>query len=102
MAWSKSWQLQLAGTKCGSLLLKGNSSFADEHELFINNNPLDGFEIVKDLGVLMDSKLNFSAQIDSIVVKAKQRIFLIFKSFESRDVTLFVFAYKTYILLILD
>jgi hypothetical protein len=82
--------------------LKGNSSFVDEHELLINNNPLGVLEIVKDLGVLVDSKLNFSAQIDSIVVKAKQRIFLIFKSFESRDVTLFVFAYKTYILPILD
>ena len=51
---------------------------------------------------MVDSKLNFSVQIDSIVVKAKQRIFFIFKSFESRYVTLFVFAYKTYILPILD
>ena len=102
MAWSKSWQLQLAVSKCGSLLLKGNSSFVDKHELFMNYNPLDVHERVKDLGVLVDSNLNFSAQIDSIVVKAKQRTFLIFKSFESRDVTLFVFAYKTCILPILD
>jgi hypothetical protein len=101
-AWSKAWQLQLAVSKCGSILLKGNSPFADINELFIDNNPLAVLHCIKDLGVLVDSKLNFSAHIDSIVVKAKQRIYLIFKSFQSREVALFVFAFKTYILPIVD
>jgi Reverse transcriptase (RNA-dependent DNA polymerase)/Endonuclease-reverse transcriptase len=102
VAWSKSWQLQLAISKCGSILLKGNSYFEDVNELFIDNNPLAVLESIKDLGVLVDCKLNFSAEIDSIVTRAKQRMFLLFKSFQSRDVTLFVFAYKTYILPILE
>ena len=102
ISWSKTWQLQLAVAKCSSLLLKGKSSFIDEQELFINDDPLAVLDVVKDLGVLVDSKLNFSAQIDSIVAKAKQRIYLIFKSFESRDIILFVFAFKTYILPIVE
>jgi len=101
-AWSKSWQLQLAISKCGKILLKGNSNFVDENDLLIGDNPLAVLESIKDLGILVDSKLNFSAQIDSIVSRAKQRMFLIFKSFQSRDVTLFVFAYKTYILPIIE
>ena len=53
-------------------------------------------------GVLVDSKLTFSDHIDSVVAKAKKRMFLIFKSFESRDIQLFVFAFKTYILPIVE
>jgi len=40
VSWSKLWQLQLAVPKCGSILLKGYSSFEDEHELYIDDCPL--------------------------------------------------------------
>ena len=102
VSWSKSWQLQLSVPKCGSVLLKGKSPFEDTNELVIDNNPLAVFESVKDLGVILDNKLSFSLHIDGVVSKAKQRMFLIFKSFVSRDIGLLMFAYKAYILPIVD
>src|ERR1043165_4915324 len=102
VSWSKSWQLQLSVPKCGSVLLKGKSPFEDTNELVIDNNPLAVFESVKDLGVILDNNLSFSLHIDGVVSKAKQRMFLIFKSFVSRDIGLLAFAYKAYILPIVD
>jgi ribonucleases P/MRP protein subunit RPP40 len=101
-AWADKWQLRLSTSKCGSLLLNNNSWFEDETNLLLGNNSLAVFDTVKDLGVIVDSNLSFSPHIDSVISKAKQRIYLIFKSFESRDIALFTFAYKTYILPILD
>ena len=83
-------------------MLKNNSWFEDETNLLLGDNSLTVFDTVKDLGVLVDSNLSFSPHIDSVISKAKQRMYLIFKSFESRDIALFTFAYKTYILPILD
>ena len=101
-AWADKWQLRLSTSKCGSLLLKNNSWFEDETNLLLGDNSLTLFDTVKDLGVLVDSSLSFSPHIDSVISKANQRKYLIFKSFESRDIALFTFAYQTYILPILD
>ena len=51
ISWSQAWQMQLSTPKCGSILLKGNSPFVDNDELFINNNILTVFESVKDRSV---------------------------------------------------
>ena len=89
ISWSDTWQMTLAVFKCGSLLLKGNSmTYDDKNELFINNEPLAIFSVVKDLGVLVYDKLSFESHIVSVVSKAKQRIYLIFKSFITRDIKL--------------
>ena len=69
------------------------------HNLTVENIVLPIFDSVTDLGVVIDCELTFTKHILGIVskAKAKQRIFLIFKSFQSRDVKLLVFAYVTYI-----
>jgi hypothetical protein len=102
ICWSETWQLKLSVSKCGSLLLGSRSSFIDVNELFIGDDALNTFDVVRDLGVLVDCHLTVSAQIDNVISKAKQRIYLLFKSFKSRDVALLTFAFKTYILPILD
>jgi hypothetical protein len=56
----------------------------------------------KDLGILVDDHLSFNQHIVSIVAKAKQRIYLLFKCFSSRNISLLVNAYSSYILPILD
>jgi len=86
--------LQLAIPKCGSILLKGYSSFEDENELIVDDSQLAVLESTRDLGVLVDTKLAFSLQVASNVPQAKQRFFVIFKSFVSRDITPLVYAYK--------
>ena len=100
--WSESWQLKLSTSKCGSLLIIGNLKYDDGQELVINDAKLCHFKSVKDLGVIVDNRLCFGEHIDSIVCKAKQRMYLVFKSFKNRDVNLMVFAYKVYILPLID
>jgi len=54
------------------------------------------------VAVVWQNKLTFSQHITSIISKAKRRIYLIFKTFRSRHIALFIFAFKVYILPILD
>jgi len=98
----KKRQIDLSISKCSSLLLPDNSKFVDVNLVKIGNDVLPALDSVNDLGVIVDCNLTFADQISSIISKAKQRIFLLFKSFKSRDVPLFLFAYKTYILPLLD
>jgi hypothetical protein len=100
--WSHTWQMNLATHKCGSLLLKGNIHYDDTNELHIGDDSLAVLNVAKDLGILIDRDLKFSSHIDAIIGKAKQRIYLILKSFHIRDIKPLTFAYTAYILPILD
>jgi ribonuclease P/MRP protein subunit RPP40 len=100
--WSSKWQLNLSVSKCGSLLIAGKSTFKDESELVIKESKISALNYVKDLGVLIDSKLSFEEHIGSIISKSNQRTYLLFKAFTNRNVNLMVFAFKTYILPLLD
>lgn len=80
----------------------GYHSFVDTNVLNTGSVALSVLDVVKDLGVFIDNHLTFTKQLDSVIGKAKQRIYLILKSFQSRDIRLLVSAYKTYILPILD
>ena len=102
VAWAEQWQLSLSVPKCGSVLLQSKHIFNDTDDLFVNNVSLPVLNSVKDLGVIVDCRLSFEEHISSIVNKAKQRIYLIFKSFTTRNINVLVFAYKTYILPIVD
>jgi hypothetical protein len=70
--------------------------------LVLSGSPLERVNEVKDLGVLFNSKLNFSSHISSIVSKAKQRLYLLFKAFSASNVDALLLAFKTYILPILE
>jgi len=56
----------------------------------------------KDLGVTFNSKLSFDTHIDNIIAKAKQRLYLLRKSFVSCDCRALILAFKTYILPLLE
>ena len=56
----------------------------------------------KDLEVLFNKTLSFSNHIINIVAKAKQRLFLLHKSFITKDVSSLIKAYKTYVLSIVE
>jgi hypothetical protein len=57
---------------------------------------------VKDLGVLFDTRLRFSAHIAQVVSKSKQRLFLLFRAFRIREKNPLLRAYKSYILPLLN
>jgi len=70
--------------------------------MILIGNPFRVLHEIVDLGVTIDNKLKFNIHIDEVISKAKRRIYMLFKSFTSRNVSFFVFAYKTYVLPILD
>src|SRR2546426_2911231 len=94
--------MELAIPKCGSLLLKSSKSIIDESDLILSDSTLATFQTVLDLGVTIDVDLTFTSHIKTIVGKAKQRVYLILKSFQCRDIELLVVAFTTYIRPILE
>jgi hypothetical protein len=100
--WTNKWQLNLSLSKCGSLLIAGKSGFEDKHKLSVNGDILNVFHSTRDLGVFIDSGLSFSEHISSTISKANQRIYLLLKTFRNRNVKLMIFAFKVYILALLE
>jgi hypothetical protein len=80
----------------------GNANLEDDQPLFIENDLLPALESMRDLGVIVDPRLNFFKHIDAAVSKANQRVYLLLKSFKSRSISLMVFALKVYILPLLE
>jgi hypothetical protein len=99
--WSTLWQLPLSVGKCNWMLLT-NRPQLDLGQFVINGAPLAPVFETKDLGVIFNANLNFSNHINSIISRAKQRLFLIRKCFVSSDWTTLIIAFKTYILPILE
>ena len=99
--WSAKWQLPLSVNKCGWMLIS-NRIYDRELKFNLAGHPLTKLTEVKDLGVLYTSDLSFTPHILSIVSKAKQRSFLIRKSFTNSCCTALILAFKTYVLPLLD
>ena len=68
----------------------------------VNNVEIDTVRQTRDLGVIVDSKLKFSAHIAKIVSTAKQRTALLFRAFLTRKSNILIIAYTSYILQILE
>jgi len=99
--WSLNWQLPLSVNKCGWMLI---SNRIRNRDLSFNlaGHALSELNEVKDLGVMYTSQLSFSPHISCIVSKAKQRCFLLRKSFTNSNCRALILAYKTYVIPILD
>ena len=74
--WSADWRLTLNPQKCVSFTITLKSA-PIKHTYHINSSPLQCVGEVRDLGVMLDSKLTFSTHISSTVNKANTlKIFL--------------------------
>jgi len=58
--------------------------------LLLIGNPFRVLHEIVDLGVTIDIKLKFNIYIDEVICNAKRRIYLLFKSFTSGNVSLFI------------
>ena len=54
--WSVTWQLSISIKKCSILMVGSDGSDA---VYFFSDQAIESVDVVKDLGVLVDSKLNF-------------------------------------------
>ena len=68
----------------------------------ICSRPISSTDNVRDLGVIVDSELNFKAHINQIIHKAFVRTRLILKCLRSRDKRILTKAYCTYVRPILE
>jgi len=75
--------------------LKNDKDFSFSFHL--GNNDISRQEGAKDLGIYTDSSLKFSRHINHIVAKAHVRASLIHKCFLSKDRSILVKAYVTYV-----
>ena len=102
--WAKTWQLPISKEKSKWLLITNKNKNLSHAEVKFE---LAGVELpevkdVLDLGINFTSRLNFSKHIAITIAKAKQRLFLLKKSFKSRNTASLILGFKTYVLPILD
>ena len=79
--WSRMWRLKLNPTKCSVI------SFTLRTRPVVADYILDGVALargteVRDLGVMLDSKLTFATHVDATVSKAKRMLGLIIRSMQ--------------------
>ena len=94
--WANEWQLSISICKCASIDIGNINDYFCEN--MIDGELLKSVTELKDLGIIIDQKLTFSSHIIEMVAKAKQRIFLLFRTFRTRDRAPLLIAYKSYIL----
>lgn len=94
--WAAEWQLNISISKCASIDIGKIDNYFCEN--MIEGEVLKSVSELKDLGVIIDNKLTFTAHITETVAKAKQRIFLLFRTFYTRDRAPLLAAYKSFIL----
>ena len=82
-SWASQWQLQISISKCALIDIGKHNDYFCENT--INGEMLKSVNELKDLGTIIDNKLTFSSHVTEVVAKAKQRIFLIFRAFRTRD-----------------
>ena len=99
--WSLTWQLPLSPSKCNWMIIS-NRLPSQTLSFTLAGCCLQQTDEVKDLGILFNSRLGFDSHITNIIVKAKQRIFLLKRSFVYSNSSVLVKGFKTYVLPILE
>ena len=96
--WSKKWQLPLNSQKCKELQLGNRKDSAEAYFLSSHNDTETNIlkvEEMKDLGVVMDSKLKFDKHIAEISKKATGVLASIKRTMTYLDRNVFIGLYKS-------
>ena len=99
--WSDRWQLNVSYKKCNVLCLS-NQKKSPQIDLVLGNSKMPQIGNVRDLGVIIDSRLKFDIHINQIVTRAHRRANLIHKCFTSKDSSTLMRAFVTYVRPILE
>jgi hypothetical protein len=94
--WANTWQLTINISKCVVLRIESKRGAASPCYV-INSMTLTNTDLITDLGVEVDSDPFYHAHILSIVGKATQRVGILFRGFETRDLKFKCEAFITYI-----
>jgi len=92
--WAKTWQLNIAMKKCSVLPIGFKNPCAN---FFLNEVEISHAASVRDLGITVTKDLKFSAHCSDIAAKALGRVALLFRAFQSFDMSVLLRAYITYV-----
>ena len=95
--WSKKWELKFNTSKC-KVMHFGNDISNSYTMLDFNDQKREKLEFItkeKDLGVIIDHKLNFSSHIVTQVKKANKMMGLIRRSYTHLDITSFRYLFNS-------
>ena len=80
--WSTDWCLSLNAQKCLSFTITFKRA-PFHHTYLVNSLPLQRVAEIRDLGIVLDSILTFSAHITSLITKANRALGQLFRSFQT-------------------
>ena len=102
--WASTWQLKISNEKSKWLMIsnKNRETKLDDFRFELAGEPLPEVSEVLDLGVNFSSKLNFTDHISITIAESKQGLFLLKKSFLSKNPEILILAFKTYIIPLLE
>ena len=66
-------------------------------EYVIDGTVIEPYSVIRDLGILIDSKLKFHDQATTVAKKANRLLAVIHKTFQYFDHNTFISLYKSYI-----
>ena len=81
-SWSAKWRLSLNPAKCKSFTMTLRRAPVRTH-YYINDTELEHVPEMRDLGVILDTKLTFAAHISHIVSRANRSLGLMIRSFQT-------------------
>ena len=90
--WSNKWQLQFHPTKCKTMRISSKDQAPNKYKLY--NTDLDTTTAERDLGVIVDNKLNFNEHIAKQSKKANMVMGIIRRTFKHLDDKMFVKLFK--------
>lgn len=93
------WQLKIAAHKCAVLHI-GSSN--PRLPLTLSSVALPTVDVVRDLGVLLDTRLSFSPHIDKLVARTTSLVYSVFRTLSSSLPSVYIQTYKTFLIPILD
>nr|CAD2193964.1 unnamed protein product [Meloidogyne enterolobii] len=92
--WTELNGLEISPSKCFALYLGKNNM---KSEYIIHGLKVQETECIRDLGILIDSKISFNNHINMIIKNAYLKSSQIIRIIKSRNLNLLVNIYKTYI-----
>ena len=81
-AWSVRWGLALNPSKCKSFTITLRRAPV-QTAYFINATKLEHVGEIRDLGIILDTKLTFSSHVSTIVSRANRSLGMLFRSFQT-------------------
>ena len=81
-AWSVRWGLTLNPSKCKSFTITLRRAPV-QTAYFINATQLEHVGEIRDLGIILDTKLTFSSHVNGMVSRANRSLGLLFRSFQT-------------------